>query len=137
MKTTAMFSTPVTMWWILASLAAVLAIAAPSQATTLLSTGIVDATFPECFAANIGAMPVRVNAMKFIRLDGAEVPITLGNCNFPGNISPGLACQILGDATRILERCVIEVSGGATSAKNIRGSMNFFLNGAQFFIDAH
>jgi len=118
----------------LVGVAGVLVATGPAQAVTLLATGLVwnNSTSagdnnPQCFAANVGATPVRVNSMKIITFDGAVMPAQFLNCNFPGDISPGLACIFVGEGRNsfALVRCVIEVAT-PTGAKSIRGTLMFY-----------
>lgn len=107
--------------------AVVLAATGPAQAVTLLATGFGDndGSGARCFAINVGATPVRVNSIKLIRFDGSELALDSGNCSFPGNIFPALACQITGvsgSGAMGPLRCVIEVAT-STGAKNIRGTL--------------
>lgn len=105
---------------------AILAATGPAQAVTLLATGMGenDGSGSRCYAANVGTKPVRVNSMKIVTFDGVEVSLDSGNCTFPGNISPGLACVIQGNGGSLVIgpiRCVIEVAT-SSGAKSIRGS---------------
>lgn len=111
---------------ILAGASAMLAVPGTAHAVTLLATGLsvheAAALTPACFAANIGTTAVRVNSMKLIAFDGSQQAVSSGNCSFPGNISPGLTCEIDGATGFAYVRCVIEVATSA-GAKNIRGTL--------------